>query len=326
VDPDVPALRRLCDLVSVATACGPAVSWAVDRLDGWHATLLEDGFLFCRPSFGRIEDVRLLYMAHLDEVGGLVLEHQQDGSGFSTLTIGVPSAALAGRALLAMDYDDKTGATVRPCSGVLVDGDLLLEGLGLRPYRTVFTFDETASLEGDWLCGKALDPRATVFAVVEAARLLARADVALMLVFAEECSSLPVQKAVEFARRHLPGLAMTVNCDVPGLANVWGVALDECAVRITERGSIVDPHFSLNLYDELLKAGCRISLATARSGSLTSFFSPLCRVLSIALPVEHAHIARSRVSLRALGDLMQVLQAIPDTPSAARERKGRVWA
>jgi len=322
----MPALTRLCDLISVATACGPAVSWAVDRLDGWQTTLVEDGFLFCRPSFGRIEDVRILYMAHLDEVGGLVLDRQQDGSGYSTLMIGVPPAALDGRALLAMDYDDETGATVRPCSGVLVDGELVLEGLGLRPYRTVFTFDESASAEGDWLYGKALDPRAAAFAVVEAARLLARPDVGLMLVFAEECSPLPAQKAVEFARDRLPALAVTVNCDVPGLPNVWGVALDECAVRITERGSIVDPRFSLRLYDDLLKAGCRISLATARSGSLTSFFSPLCHVLSIALPAEHAHLARTRVSLRALRDLLMVLQTIPDTPSAGREQPGRVWA
>lgn len=311
---DEKALCSLCDLVSVATACGPAVRWARQRLVGWHTELEEDGYLFALAPGASHKDVRALYVAHLDEIGGLVLTERDDG--WATRPIGVGPAALADRDLLVMDYRDHDGSTVRHGRGRVIDEQFVLEAEALTRLGAVFTHAAETRVEGDWIEGKALDPRLTAYAVVEAARELASPEVAVMLVFAEECSMQAAAKGAWFAERQLPSLELIANADVPGLANITGCSLEQCALRIAEGGALIDPHFGLGLHERLTARGCRIALAHARSGSQTSLFVPLAHAISLALPAAEAHVTPTRASLTALRDLIEVLVALPEVELA----------
>ncbi len=194
--------------------------------------------------------------------------------------------------------------------------EAVLDAEGLRPLGAVCTFDEPTRVEGDWIVGKALDPRVTAFAVIEAARALARPDVAVMLVFAEECSIHAARKGALFAQERLPALSLVANCDVPGAAALSGAALEECALRVSEGGSLIDPHFGLGLHAELRERGLRLALAHARTGSQTPLFIPQCRAVSLAIAAEVAHVAPTKLSLAATRDLIEVLLAIPSTRAA----------
>ena len=68
--------------------------------------------------------------------------------------------------------------------------------------------------------GKALDPRVTLYAVVEAVRALDSPHVGAMLVMAEECAMDVARKGVTFLQRHAPDLQMIANADVPGIQNI----------------------------------------------------------------------------------------------------------
>ncbi len=307
---DEKALLELCDLVSVATACGPAVGWVERRLSGWQFDRVEDGCLLARAPGARDADVRVLYVAHVDEIGGMVLHERPDG--WATRTIGVAPARLAGCALVAMDYLDETGASLRPAEGLVVDDELVLRAEGLSPLGAVFTYAERARIEDGWIHGKAIDPRLTAFAVVEAARQLASPAVAAMVVFAEECSMHAAKKGAHLVSRRLPNVELVANADVPGLANLTGCPLDRCALRVAEGGSLIDPHFGLRLHRALTERGLRIALAHARSGSQTPLFIPLAHAISLALPAAEAHVTPTHASLGALRDLIDVLLALPE--------------
>lgn len=313
---DHQALAELCDLVSVATACGPAVEWTKARLPDWESRLVEDGFLLSLAPTGSPEDVRVLLVSHVDEIGGYALGEYPEG-GCRAATIGAPPEAYDGRSLQAMDWRDPTGASLRPLEARVVGDDLVIQASDLRPYETVFTYSEPTRMEDDWIHGKGIDPRLTAYAVVEAARRLADPAVAVMLVFAEECSMHAAEKGAAYARRHLPGLRLVANCDVPGLANIEGWGLEQCGVRITERGRLMDPHAALSLHAELRAAGVDIALGASRTGSQTPLFIPQCRAVSLALPAEEAHVTPTRAYLPALETLIEGLMVLPDT-SAAR--------
>jgi putative aminopeptidase FrvX len=308
------SLCALCDLVSVATSCGPAVRWARGQLPGWQTELIEDGFLFALAPGASHKDVRALYVAHLDEVGGMVLSEREDG--WLTRPIGIAPAALADRDLLVMDYRDDDGRTVRPGRGRVVDEQFVLEAEAVTRLGAVFAPAAQARIDGEWIEGKALDPRLTAYAVVEAARALSSPEVAVMLVFAEECSMGAAAKGARFADRHLPSLELVANADVPGLANITGCSLEQCALRVAEGGALVDPHFGLGLHERLTARGCRMALAHARSGSQTGLFVPLARAVSLALPAAEAHVTPTRASLTALRDLIEVLVALPEVELA----------
>lgn len=307
LSPELQELCKFCDLVSVSTACGPAVKWAKERLGPWRTRLEDDGFFLGTPPGTKPEDVTILYVAHVDEIGGVLLGPHQGGKGFDTLLAGVSKDALAGRSLVAMDYADEDGSSVRPCEAWLADDGLVVDAPGAQPFETVFTYAERAAVEGEWIRGKALDPRLAAYAVLKAARASEVRHVGVMLVFGEEGGSFAVHKAAHWAGQNMPRLQLVLNCDVPGVENVKGCGLDGCAIRLTERGTLIDPRFSLKLHRQLLERGCRITLADSASGSQTHAFAPLCQTVSFVLPAEQAHQTPTRASLRGLAELVKAL-------------------
>ncbi|HPZ10151.1 MAG TPA: hypothetical protein PL110_18815 [Candidatus Eremiobacteraeota bacterium] len=321
---------QFCDLVSVGTACGPAVKWVRERLSDWPVYMVEDGFIMSFytgnineyhkesekgvlvPSLAPeiLKNIKILYVAHLDEIGGIVM--LPESTGFRTRIIGNIPQVFANRPLLAMDYLDKDGSTVRPCRGWINKDELFVEGENFEPLRTVFTFNEKTTVQDGWINGKALDPRLTAYAVIEAAYYMKRPDVAVMLVFAEECSIYAAKKGSCFAHDMFPSLSLVVNCDVPGLKNIEGGKLDQCIMRLYEGRTFIDPSFGIPIYDELIKHGCRLTMASTLTGSQTFLFIPQCHTISLGIAEEEAHAARTRASLSALEDLIEVLITIPD--------------
>jgi putative aminopeptidase FrvX len=312
---DHAALTELCDLVSVATACSQAVNWVRRRLPGWETHLVDDGFLLAMPPGARPEGVRVLFVSHVDEIGGYVLGPHPSG-GHRATPIGVPLQALSGRFLQCFDWLDVDGSSVRPIEARVEDDTLLVFGKRLQSYATAFTYLEPTRIEGEWIIGKALDPRLTAYAVTEAARRLADPEVAVMLVFAEECSIHAAEKGAAYARRRMGGLRLVVNCDVPGLANIEGWPLEQCGIRITEGGRLMDPSSALRVHGELVDRGIPIALGASRTGSQTPLFIPQCRAISLALPAEEAHVTPTRAYLPALETLIRALEAIPGTSPA----------
>ncbi len=309
---DIKGLCEFCNIVSVATACGPAVKWVKEKLGEWSFHTEEDGFLLAFPPGEKSEDIKILYVAHVDEIGGIIIHPHPLNGNFKTRVIGALPEVFANRPLLAMDYLDEDGSTIRPCRGKIFRHELVVEGKGLQPFKTVFTFNEKAEVKGDYIYGKAIDPRVTAFAVVETLAQVNRPGVALMLIFAEECSLSAGQKGAYFANLHLSSLSLVVNCDVPGLENVQGGEINRCIMRLYEGKGLIDPHFGIRLYDELVKKGSNLLLTSTLTGSQTPIFIPQCHAISLAVPAEEAHVARTGASLSALKSLMDILTVIPD--------------
>jgi hypothetical protein len=133
-------LGRLSELPSVATACGPVVAYLRWLLTGWAFVEQTDGFLLAYPAETALDQVRLLYVTHVDEIGGWVLFERPDGA-FETLRIGNRPEAFAGKELQAFRYDARDGAETVPCRGqVSEEGDLVLRGAGLTPLTMLWTF------------------------------------------------------------------------------------------------------------------------------------------------------------------------------------------
>src|SRR5207249_398602 len=107
-------------------------------------------------------------------------------------------------------------------------------------------------------------------------------------------------KAAEYCRRHLEQLQVVVNADVPGLNNIQGITAEDAAIRFLEGRSLIDPVFSLSLYERLLRRGVEVKLGVAASGSQTSVFVPLAQTVSIALPSVGMHQARVSMSARGM--------------------------
>jgi putative aminopeptidase FrvX len=309
------ALKALTEAPGVATACGPVTTVLRRLLPGYTFREVPDGFFLAHPAGTRLADLRLLYVTHVDEVGGWVLFPDEEGR-FETGLIGNRPEAFAGHALQAFRYDARDASEAIPCSGEVVEERLLLRSLGghgsapLQPLRMFWTFREELRVEGDCISGKALDPRVTVYCAVAAARRLARPDAGLLFCYAEECSRGPAEKAAEFCRRSLPALEVVVNADVPGLQNLAGVAPDEAAIRPLEGRGLIDPLFSLSLYERLQERGVAVRLAAAASSSQTTTFVPVARAVSVAVPSVGVHQARVAMSVRGMHRCIALLTAI----------------
>jgi putative aminopeptidase FrvX len=302
-------LKTLSELPAVATACGPVATCLRSLLPGYLFDEVPDGGLVARPHETATEAVRLLFVTHVDEVGGFVLFPEE--GGFSARHWGNRAAAFADTPLQAFRYDAMDAAAVVPCRGRATDdGRLILEGAGLEPLTMLWTFQEPLRVEGDVITGKALDPRVTVYCAVEAARRLRRPDAALLFCYAEECSMTATGKLVEYVRRHMPAVETIVNADVPGLHNIAGVDREEVAIRPMERDRLTDPTFSLALYERLRARGVAVKLGVAASGSQTHMFVPLARTVSVALPAQGIHQSRAIMSRTAVERCVRLLEAI----------------
>lgn len=302
-------LKALSEAPGVATACGPVTGVLRRLLPGFAFREVPDGFFFAFPEGARLSELRLLYVTHVDEIGGWVLFSDESGR-YATWLIGNRPEAFVGRELQAFRYDARDASETIRCVGQVEGDRLLLHGEGLQPLRMFWTFREELRVEGDEITGKALDPRVTVYCAVVAARRLKRRDVGLLFCYAEECSHGPAEKAAEFCRRLLPALEVVVNADVPGLQNIEGVAPDQVAIRPLEGRALIDPTFSLALYERLRADGVEVELAAAASGSQTATFLPLARCVSVALPSVGIHQARVAMSVRGTFRCIELLSAI----------------
>jgi len=174
----------------------------------------------------------------------------------------------------------------------------------------LWTFQEPFRIKGDVISGKALDPRVTVYCAVEAARRLARPDLALLFCYSEECSWIAAAKLAEYVRRRMPNVETIVNADVPGLNNIAGVTLEDAVIRPFERAVLIDPCFSLRLYEQLHTRGVEVKLGVAASGSQTSHFAPLARTVSVAVASRGVHLARVEMSRTGVERCARLLTAI----------------
>ncbi len=313
---DLEFLRALTEAPSVGTACQPVVQLLTDYLGaGYSRTLVQDGFCLFQKGQARPEDLRVVFVAHMDEVGGCVYG-ARTGGGYDTRVWGNQPSIFAEATLQAYDYlaaDSALAFRVR-AEVTSVDGEdrLVLFGDGIRPYRTVWTFDEQTTIYDDVIEGKALDPRVTLFAALQALKDTDNSEVGLMCVMAEECAMDVARKGVAFLQRNSPDLRLIANADVPSISNLGDGRLDLPAIRIFEGRNFIDPTFGIAVSDRLSSEGVELHLSAARSGSQTLLFTPLAPTLSIALPATAVHLPRYQMSITGLRRCSALLGAIAD--------------
>jgi len=305
-------LLALSNVPSVATACGPTVTlvrqWLGHR--GVVVTCPDSHALVLRPG-SSLGDVEVVLVAHMDEIGGVVLGPAEDG-GFKTRSWGCPPERFAASPLQAMDYlaeDGSEAFTVEAGLAVEETGlGVVLKGEGIRPFRTAWTFSGNASVEGDRVEGKALDPRATLLAVLSAFVEMADPKVGVLMVMAEECAMDMARKAVTVLQREARHLRLIVNADVPDVANLLDGSPDMPAIRIYEGRAMIDPTCGMRMADIL--SDCTFHLTASRTGSQTALFSPLAPTISVALPGEGVHTAHTRMSLTGIRRCVDLLCGI----------------
>ncbi len=313
---DIPFLKQLTEAPSVGTACGPVMS-AVNQWLGaeYCSTLVRDGFCLYQKQGASPQQLQVVFVAHMDEIGGCVYAANPT-NGFATRVWGNRAAVFANTPLQAFDYLAQTSAEAYAVQGEVTaeEGEdrLTLFGNQVRPFRTVFTFHEETTVQGDVLEGKALDPRVTLYAVLEAVRTLDTPEVGAMLVMAEECAMDVARKGVHYLQKNAPNLALIANADVPWINNLAEGRLDMPAIRIFEGRNFIDPETGIRVADALQKEGVEFHLSAARSGSQTLLFTPLAPTLSIALPSQGVHLPRVQMSMKGLERCIALLQAIGD--------------
>lgn len=318
-------LKTLMELPSVGTACGPVVSLLTERFGPhYRRTLTSDGYCLFQRADAPVEALRILFVSHMDEVGGCSYGARpaEAGGGYHCRFWGNRPEVFVDSTLQAFDYLDEDANHTFPVRGEVEAGEglaesrMILYGEGVRPYRTAWTFREETAFDGDVVEGKALDPRATLYSVVETVRALDHPAVGALLVMAEECAMEVARKAVVYLQRHAPQLQLIANADVPERNNLGDARLDLPAIRIFEGREFIDPSFGIRTADLLQSKGVDLHLSSARSGSQTRLFTPLCPTLSIALPSDGIHQPRYRMSLRGIERCVTLLRAISETALA----------
>ena len=311
---DTAFLKAFTEVPSIGTACLPAMNMLAERFgSGYDRTFVSDGFCLFQKAGAGPEALKIVFVAHVDEVGGCVYGPYGD-LGFLTRVWGNVPELFAGAELQAFDYLATTGAEAYPVRGDVADVNgedrMLLYGEGIRPYRTGWTFQQETTFDGDTIDGKALDPRVTAYAVLEAVLALNTPEVGALFVMAEECAMDVARKAVTFLQERAPALQLIANADVPGIQNIGEGRLELPAIRIFEGRNFIDPMFGIRVAEVMEQQGVEFHLSAARSGSQTLLFSPLAPTLSIALPSKGVHLPRVLMSLQGTERCISLLHAI----------------
>lgn len=306
-------LCELADVPSVATACGPVLNTirrTLQRKCHMHVVADSHALVTFRGVLPR--ELRLLLVCHVDEIGGVVLGQAGDGT-YHTRWWGAPPEVFAGEPLQAWDYLAAEAFTSN-VQGVTVDEaeevSLRLAGDEIRSYRTAWTFARSSEIADGWITGKALDPRAALFAVLSAFWELRDPSIGVLLVMAEECCMDQARKAVQFLMSEGVMLRGIVNVDVPDVRNLEAGSLETPYLRLWEGRRMVDPSFALDVAQRLKAAGIWCPITASRTGSQTSLFQPLAPCLSVALPGDNVHTAHTRVNLTAIDRTVRLLCAI----------------
>jgi len=307
-------IKALTEVPSVGTACRPVLNLLIERFGAaWQHTFVEDGFCLFQKAGATPAELRAVFVAHVDEVGGCVYGVREEG-GFHARVWGNQPQIFADATLQGFDYLAESATETYPVMGQVVfqnsEERLAIFGEKVRPYRTGWTFKEETLFDGDFVEGKALDPRITVYAVAEAVKAISDPRIGVVFVMAEECAMDVAQKAVEFLRRNAPNLELIANADVPHIKNIGDGRLDMPAIRVFEGTNFIDPAFGIRMADTLLAQGVELHLSAAKSGSQTRLFTPLAPTLSIALPSDNVHVPRYRMSLTGTERCVRLLQAI----------------
>jgi putative aminopeptidase FrvX len=308
-------LKLATETVSVGTACLPILNIFAEQLGpGFSCTYVADGFCLFQKHGRDAAQLKAVLVAHVDEIGGITYGARPDGS-FNSRVWGAEPSLFAANTLQAFDYLADGSAETFPITSAVGAGDdgsprLIVRGENIRPYRTAFTFKTETEFDDKYIYAKAVDPRVTAFAVVEALKRLDTAEVGVVLVMAEECSMDVARKAVAYLSRFSPDLKLVVNADVPLLANLGDSDLDLPAIRIFEGRNFIDPSFGIKVADRLSAKGVPLHLSAAKSGSQTLLFTPLAPTISVALPGEDIHTARGKISLLGLARCIDLLVAI----------------
>ncbi|HLK60253.1 MAG TPA: hypothetical protein VKU00_27065 [Chthonomonadaceae bacterium] len=311
---DTDFLKALTEIPSVGTACNPVLNLLAQRFgDGYTRTFASDAFCLFQKAGAGPEALEKVFVAHVDEIGGCVYG-PRSGGGYDTRIWGNQAGIYVQAALQAFDYLAEEGDSAYPVRSevIIVNAEerLVLHGEGIRPYRTVFTFRQETTFDGDIIDGKALDPRVTVYTVAEAVRALDSPKVGALFVMAEECAMDVARKAVTFLQERSPRLKLLVNADVPWINNIGEGRLDMPAIRIFEGRNFIDPMFGIRVADKLQAQGVELHLSAARSGSQTYLFTPIAPTLSIALPSEGVHQPRVKMSLKGTERCLALLRAL----------------
>lgn len=265
-------------------------------------------------------DLEIAMVSHLDEIGGCLYGRRGDGA-FGARHWGGPPDLFVGEDLQAMDWLCDSAERCVPAEAELCPEDpdrLVIRTADATPFRTVWTYRQKPVVSGDLISGKALDPRATVFAVAEAVNRLCDRRVGALFVLAEECAMDMARKAVTYLARHAPGLRLVVNADVPLMANLEGALLDMPAIRVFEGRNFIDPSVGIRASEDLASAGVIHALTSARSGSQTVLFSPLAPTISVALPGERIHTACATMSLTGIDRCVSLLRSLAARSLAER--------
>jgi putative aminopeptidase FrvX len=309
-------LKELTEAPSVATACGPVLSVLRRRLDGWDERHEPDGYSLFTLGLTGLKGVKMLLVAHVDEIGGCAYGPHAEG-GYHTRIWGAAAATYAQAQMQGFDWLAQSAEEAFPVSAYLDAEDddvrIRVEGARVRPYRTGLTFRTATTVTGDAIVGKALDPRITDACMAEAAIRLNRTDVAVLFVLAEECALDVARKAVTLLQREAPQLELVINADVPGSKNLGEARLDMPAIRVYEGRNLIDPSFGIRMSSTLASLGVPHHLTGAKSGSQTILFTPIARALSVALPSEGIHEASYRMSLTGAARCVDLVCAAAET-------------
>jgi len=311
---DTGFLKALTEVPSVGTACQPIINLLQGRIGAAYASRwVSDGYILFQKRSATISDLKVLYVAHLDEIGGCVYGKYADGDGYITRCWGNHPSIYANAELQAFDYLAESADEAFPVVGCVksIDNEerMVLTGEGIRAYRTVFTFRQETTFDGDTIAGKALDPRVTLYSALEAVLQLNSPEVGLLCVMAEECAMDVARKAVVYLQENAPNLQLIVNADVPWIRNIGEGRLDMPAIRIFEGRNFIDPMVGIHTADVLERKGVEFHLSAARSGSQTLLFTPLAPTLSIALPSDGVHLPVVNMSLRGTQRCVTLLTA-----------------
>lgn len=310
-------LKALTEAPSVGTACGPTVNLLKKRFgESFFCYFQEDSFCLFQKAGSSVSDLKVVLIAHLDEIGGCVYGKREEG-GFNTRVWGNHPGIFSHAKLQAFDWLAQSGEEAFAVDGRTIrendEERLIVTGNGIRSFRTVLTFMEETTFEGDVVEGKALDPRATLYSVVEAVRAVNSPHVGALLVMAEECAMDVARKAAVYLQREAPNLKLIANADVPGMGNLFEAKFDTPAIRIFEGRNFIDPSFGIRMAETLESRGVEFHLSAARSGSQTVLFSPLAPTLSIALPSEGMHLPRVKMSLTGIDRCQRLLEEVAGT-------------
>ena len=110
-------LKALTEIPSVGTACLPGMNLLKARFgDQYDSTYVSDGFCLFQKQGGGPQALRVLFVAHIDEIGGCVYG-PQTSAAYASRCWGNRPKIFADAELQAFDYLSEDGKDTFPVQG-----------------------------------------------------------------------------------------------------------------------------------------------------------------------------------------------------------------